>query len=152
MLNNDKEYCHFSVLAFRLNRAINPPPQHPWENPMPAMNLKSMDIDALLSLRADVDKRLAQKRSELEKQLSRLGDGVSRADHGRGSARTGRRTSVMKGRKVAPKFRGPGGETWAGRGARPRWLSALVKQGRKLEEFAINKTATARKGRRRKRK
>jgi DNA-binding protein H-NS len=51
----------------------------------------------------------------------------------------------MKGRKVAPKFRGPEGETWAGRGARPRWLSALIKQGHKVEEFAIIKTAAARK-------
>ena len=51
----------------------------------------------------------------------------------------------MKGRKVAPKYRGPGGDTWAGRGARPRWLSALMKQGRKLEEFAINKAAGGRK-------
>jgi hypothetical protein len=31
-----------------------------------------MDVDALLALRADIDKRLSQKRSELEKQLSRL--------------------------------------------------------------------------------
>ena len=51
----------------------------------------------------------------------------------------------MKGRKVPPKYRGPAGETWAGRGARPRWLAALLKQGRKLEEFAIDKAATARK-------
>jgi DNA-binding protein H-NS len=51
----------------------------------------------------------------------------------------------MKGRKVAPKFRSPDGETWAGRGARPRWLSALIRQGHKIEEFAIVKTAAARK-------
>jgi DNA-binding protein H-NS len=111
-----------------------------------------MDIDALLSLRADVDKRLAQKRNELENQLSRLRDEGKSAGGGLSSARMGRRRSAMKGRKVAPKYRGPGGETWAGRGARPRWLSALVKQGRKVEEFAIDKPSTGRKraGRRRK--
>jgi DNA-binding protein H-NS len=119
---------------------------------MPAMNLKVMNIDALLSLRADVDKRLAQKRGELEKQLSRLRDEGTGGGRGRNNARTGRRISAMKGRKVAPKYRGPAGETWAGRGARPRWLSALVKQGRKLEEFAINKTAAARRKKGRKRK
>ncbi|HVI65526.1 MAG TPA: H-NS histone family protein [Bradyrhizobium sp.] len=112
---------------------------------MAAVNLKGMDVDALLALRADIDKRLSQKRSELEKQLSRLSaesghaPGISRTVFGRGSA--------LKGRKVAPKYRGPGGETWAGRGARPRWLAALIKQGRKLDEFAIDKTLTARKGR-----
>jgi DNA-binding protein H-NS len=113
---------------------------------MPGLNLRSMDVDALLSLRADIDKRLGQKRSELEQQLSRLGNesnGVGRPRRAWGS---GRHSSPMKGRKVAPKFRGPEGETWAGRGARPRWLSALIKQGHKVEEFAINKTAAARKG------
>ena len=39
--------------------------------------------------------------------------------------------------KVAPKFKGPGGEVWSGRGLMPRWLSALVEQGRTRDEFAI---------------
>jgi DNA-binding protein H-NS len=113
---------------------------------MPALNLKSMDVDALLSLRADIDKKLHQKRSELEQQLSRLGLGS--VDGGGGFRKTrgrGGRGSAMKGRKVPPKYRGPGGETWAGRGATPRWLVALLKQGHKIEEFAINKLAAARK-------
>lgn len=38
---------------------------------------------------------------------------------------------------VAPKFRGPNGETWTGRGLMPRWLSALVAAGRSKDEFAI---------------
>jgi DNA-binding protein H-NS len=102
----------------------------------------------LLALRADIDKRLSQKRSELEKQLSRLGAESGRAA-GNFRAGLGRR-SALKGRKVPPKYRGPGGETWAGRGARPRWLSALIRQGRKLDEFAIDKVA--RKGRKARRK
>ena len=39
---------------------------------------------------------------------------------------------------VAAKFRGPGGETWSGRGLTPRWLKTLTDQGRPKEEFAIN--------------
>jgi DNA-binding protein H-NS len=114
---------------------------------MATMNLRGMDVDALLSLRAEIDKKLSEKRGELEQQLSRLGlesnsGGHARAARGWGSGRR----SAMKGRKVAPKFRGPGGETWAGRGARPRWLTALVKEGHKIEEFAINKLSAARKG------
>jgi DNA-binding protein H-NS len=38
---------------------------------------------------------------------------------------------------VAPKFRGPNGESWSGRGLMPRWLSALVAQGKTKEDFAI---------------
>ena len=45
----------------------------------------------------------------------------------------------MKGKKVPPKYRGASGETWAGRGARPRWLVAAIKGGKKLEDFLINK-------------
>jgi DNA-binding protein H-NS len=95
-----------------------------------------MDVDALLSLRVNIDKGLNQKRVELKKQLSRLGDESTGSN-----SRVRRGTSAMKGRKVAPKYRGPTGETWAGRGARPRWLSALMKQGRRLDEFAIHKSA-----------
>jgi DNA-binding protein H-NS len=47
---------------------------------------------------------------------------------------------MLKGTKVAPKFRSPKGETWAGRGAKPRWLVAAIKDGKKLEDFAIEKT------------
>jgi len=39
---------------------------------------------------------------------------------------------------VAAKFRGPNGEAWSGRGLMPKWLSALVAQGRSKEEFAIS--------------
>src|SRR5438132_7138329 len=120
---------------------------------MPALNLKSMDVDALLSLRADIDKKLHQKRGELEQQLSRLGPGsVDGGGDFRKARGWGGRGSAMKGRKVPPKYRGPGGETWAGRGARPRWLSALIRQGRKLDEFAIDKALAARKGRQARRK
>ena len=46
--------------------------------------------------------------------------------------------AARKTRKpVAAKYKGPKGETWSGRGLMPKWLSALVKQGRKKEEFAV---------------
>lgn len=38
---------------------------------------------------------------------------------------------------VAPKYRGPNGETWSGRGLMPRWMATLVAAGRTKEEFAI---------------
>ena len=38
---------------------------------------------------------------------------------------------------VAAKYRGPNGEAWSGRGLMPRWLAALVAQGRTKEDFAI---------------
>ena len=88
-----------------------------------------------MDLRRRVDETLNKRRAELQQQLAALG--VTRVVRGGGS--------VLRGRKVPPKYRSPLGETWAGRGARPRWLVAAIKRGKKLEDFLIGKSA--RKGR-----
>ena len=102
---------------------------------MATADLENMDVDALLELRADVEKMLVEKGRDLQRQLTRLGVEAGKR-RGRPPAGMGR-TSAMKGVKIAPKYRGPGGETWAGRGATPRWLKALVKEGHSIEEFLI---------------
>lgn len=104
---------------------------------MPAVNLKSMDVEALLALRGDVEKALTERSRDLQRQLALLGEGSGKR-RGRPAGAAVRR-SAMKRVKVPPKYRGPGGETWAGRGATPRWLAALLKEGHSIEEFAIAK-------------
>jgi DNA-binding protein H-NS len=104
---------------------------------MAAADLKNMDVDALLGLRADVERMLAERGRDLQRQLALLGGGGGKR-RGRPPGQPGR-TSAMKGVKVPPKYRGPGGDTWAGRGATPRWLAALLKEGHSLEEFAIGR-------------
>ena len=47
------------------------------------------------------------------------------------------RKSKAAGVPVAAKFRGPNGETWSGRGLTPKWLSALIAQGRSKSDFAV---------------
>ena len=101
---------------------------------MPKINLSGMTVDALMDLRNQIDEILSERRAELEKQLERLGVITSRAV-GRGGG------SALRGKKVAPKYRGPSGETWAGRGARPRWLVAAIKGGKKLNDYLIEKAA-----------
>ena len=44
---------------------------------------------------------------------------------------------TKKATVLAAKYRGPNGEAWSGRGLMPRWLTALVAQGKKKEEFAV---------------
>jgi DNA-binding protein H-NS len=41
---------------------------------------------------------------------------------------------------VLPKVRNPDNlsETWAGRGKKPRWLSAQLKSGKQIEDFRID--------------
>ena len=48
-----------------------------------------------------------------------------------------RKTTTPGGKTAVAKFRGPNGESWSGRGLTPRWMTALLAQGRKKEEFAI---------------
>jgi len=110
---------------------------------MPKVNLSGMTVEALMDLRGRVDQMLLERRAELQKQLERM-DALA---GGRRVVRDG--GSALKGRKVPPKYRGPSGETWAGRGARPRWLAAAIKGGRKLDDFLIDKSA--RKGRKKRR-
>jgi DNA-binding protein H-NS len=41
-------------------------------------------------------------------------------------------------RKVAIKYRGPKrGQTWTGRGRTPRWMAALIAEGKKKEDFLL---------------
>ena len=109
---------------------------------MPKVNLSRMTVEALMDLRKRVDEMLHQHRAEIEKQLERMAVvGGARVARGGGSA--------LKGRKVPPKYRGPSGETWAGRGARPRWLVAAIKGGKKLDDFLIDKSARKRRKKRR---
>ncbi len=42
------------------------------------------------------------------------------------------------GRKLAAKYRNPEtGETWSGRGLKPKWLAAALADGRSLADFAV---------------
>jgi len=109
---------------------------------MPKVNLSGMTVEALMDLRQRVDETLLERLADFEQQLERIAVvGGTRVLGGGGSA--------LRGRKVPPKYRGPSGETWAGRGARPRWLVAAIKGGKKLDDFLIDKSA--RKGRKKRR-
>jgi DNA-binding protein H-NS len=112
-----------------------------------AGNIKTMPINKLFDLKAQVEAALASKvtaeRRDLETRLAQL----SRLDsppRGRGRP-PGRRGGAYG--PVAPKYRNPANpsETWAGRGLKPRWLTAALKGGKKLEDFAIAATASAKK-------
>ena len=107
---------------------------------MPKTNLRSMSVEQLLQLRDDVGTELNRKTVVLRSQLAKLGGEIA-SSRGRGGS--------LRGKKVPPKYRDKAGNTWAGRGARPRWLVAAIKEGKKLEDFAIEKTAS---GRRRRKK
>ena len=116
---------------------------------MAKINLSRMDVQELIDLRKQIEDTLVSQRSTIERQLEALGGSIASLG---GKVARGGRGSTLKGKKVAPKYRSPDGETWAGRGATPRWLKAAIKERKKLEQFLIEKaTPTARKKRRSKR-
>jgi|SRR5262245_53055412 len=94
---------------------------------MPTRNLSTMSVDALLKLQADIERTLSSRAAQLRDELSKLGGGSLRAAH------------PLKGRKAPIKYRDRAGNTWAGRGAKPKWLVAAIKRGKKAEDFLIGK-------------
>src|SRR5262245_27323331 len=101
---------------------------------MPKVNLSGMTVEALMDLRKRVDEMLVEHRAKLIEQLDRIAVvGGARVVRGGGSA--------LRGKKVPPKYRGPSGEIWAGRGAKPRWFVAAIKGGKKPDDFLIDKAA-----------
>jgi DNA-binding protein H-NS len=101
------------------------------------MNLKSMSLDQLANLQGQVEAALvakvADQRRAVESELSK----ISRFQVGGARAKSGR--GGLRGSSVAPKYRNPenASETWAGRGLKPRWLTAAIKSGKKQEDFLI---------------
>jgi DNA-binding protein H-NS len=100
--------------------------------------LSLLSVEALFKLRDDVAAALAGKAEALKKELASLGSDY--AEVGR-IAVYGRKKSSLKGRKAPIKYRDRAGNTWAGRGAQPRWLTAAIKAGAKRDDFLVDKSA-----------
>jgi len=98
---------------------------------MTKMNLHTMSATALLKLRRDIDVILEAKADALRQELQAIAGVQMRK-------RPGRRKS-LKGRLVKPKYQDDAGNSWAGRGVMPRWMSAAIKGGAKRDDFLIEK-------------
>jgi DNA-binding protein H-NS len=105
-------------------------------------NLKSMSVDELWSLHELVVSVLARKitseQAGLEQKLRELGQNtaasIKKVSHAR-----------RPYPQVFPKYRNPArpSETWAGRGKQPRWLTAELRSGKKLDDFRIQPAPSA---------
>lgn len=103
---------------------------------MKNLDLKSMSVDQLWTMHeevvAELGHKMAAEKARLEERLRQLnsipaGGQVERA----------RRQYP----KVLPKYQNPSNpaETWAGRGKQPRWVRALLRSGKKLEDLQIKR-------------
>jgi DNA-binding protein H-NS len=98
--------------------------------------LASLSVQALFKLRDEVAAALGRKAEALKKELASLGSDY--ANVGR-IAIYGRKS--LKGRKAPIKYRDKAGNSWAGRGAQPRWMTAAIKAGAKRDDFLVDKSA-----------
>lgn len=101
------------------------------------MQLKSMSIDRLRDLRdrveAALNSKVTDQRRTIETELAKLNrfkGGKALRKFGPGNGARG---------PVAPKYRNPENhaETWAGRGLKPKWLTAAIKGGKSIDAFLI---------------
>jgi DNA-binding protein H-NS len=120
-----------------------------------ALNFTKMELAELVQLRDEIETalngKIAIERQELQSKIAELATLEGRQskrlgrDGGKPKTRAGgatgpkRKPHPLKGEKAKPKYRGPEGETWAGRGLAPRWLTDLEKKGKRREQYLIEK-------------
>jgi len=101
-------------------------------------DLRSMSVDDLWrlyeSLTVELRRRVTDEKTKLEERLRKIESSSNI-------------TQLERLRrpypKVVPKYRNPKNpaETWSGRGKQPRWLTAQLRSGKKVNDFLIRPRA-----------
>jgi DNA-binding protein H-NS len=119
-------------------------------------SFESMTVDELWLLYEELSQvlsvRLTSEKRQLEKRLAQLQrDSKARPPDAVEAPAAPRERRQYP--RVLPKYRNPDqpSETWSGRGKTPRWLTAALKTGHTVEEFAIRDAGAAKDASRRKR-
>jgi DNA-binding protein H-NS len=101
---------------------------------MESNDLKSMAIDELWQLYEKVARKLAR---EMATEKARLQERLRKIESAGNVMALDRRRRPYP--KVLPKYRNPKNhaETWSGRGKQPRWLTAQLRTGKKVNDFLI---------------
>jgi DNA-binding protein H-NS len=106
------------------------------------LDLDAMSVDDMWQLHEEISRvlsvRLKAEKRELEKRLVQLRHGEEERE-GKSAPSKDTRGVRRKYPRVVPKYFNPNKptETWSGRGKQPRWLTAALKTGHTIEEFAI---------------
>jgi DNA-binding protein H-NS len=95
-------------------------------------SFNTLSNEALCKLRDEIADLLNSRAEALRREADQLTGGpAAGGDENGGEKATSRR--------VAPKYRGPHGETWTGRGLKPRWLNEAINEGMQPSDFLIDK-------------
>ena len=97
-------------------------------------SLSTLSNEALCKLRDEIAALLNTRAEILRRELKQLtGDGVAHGGENNGAVNG----SKARRKTIVPKYRGPDGRTWTGRGMKPRWLTSELNNGKTLEDFII---------------
>ncbi len=99
-----------------------------------ALDKQTLELEKQLQ-----DARRAERAGVIAQVKSLMSEhGLTVADLGGKIGKGDKAPSASAGRKVAAKYRNSAtGETWTGRGLKPKWIQAAIAAGKKLEDFAI---------------
>ena len=107
------------------------------------LNLDAMSVDEMWQLHEEISQvlsvRLTSEKRELEKRLAQLRREKEMHQAAPAEALPSAPRERRQYPRVFPKYRNPNepSETWSGRGKQPRWLTAALKTGHTIDEFAI---------------
>lgn len=102
------------------------------------MQLEQLRLDELMEIRERADRLIGEKLVSEKKALQEKLWAIERYEARMVENPQTERRQKSKTKRVAPKYRDPEtGMTWAGRGQMPRWMTRLVAQGAKPEQFLI---------------
>lgn len=106
---------------------------------MASVNVDRMSLKELLDLEAKVEKAIANARERERAEVKQKIESIVQNAGFSVSELFSSRPQAAKGRTVAAKYVNPDNraETWTGRGRKPRWLTAKLDKGAKLEDFAV---------------
>lgn len=101
-----------------------------------------MSLADLLKQKADLERQIASAQSESKAKA--IADvralmsqyGLTVADLIAPSRKAGKTEDAVR-RPVAAKYKDDQGNSWTGRGLKPKWLTAALAAGKKIEDFAV---------------
>jgi DNA-binding protein H-NS len=118
-------------------------PRH--ETSLP-LDPSTYSFEELLELKKNIDSEIESRRAkEVEDLRARVTEtartlGVSIEElfglQSIARQRSTRETKHAKG-KLPPKYRGPNGEDWSGKGPAPRWMKPFLAKGKTKQDFLI---------------
>lgn len=106
-------------------------------------NIDNLSLSDLHELSSRVQKAISARKEEAKAEaLNKLkalasAEGFSLDELMGKSGGGGRRQRSDKGVKLKPKYVGPNGETYTGRGPTPKWLRTLERKGEKRDKFLV---------------